>query len=117
MRQMAAQRKGGPALETQDEDGPGATDDGNDATPDTVECPNCKTQFDEQTMKITKMGLPVVQDDAAPGGKDLSDLLGGSAEPQVGPKGSAYDGTIGTQAATSALAGLFGGHGGAGARL
>ena len=116
MRQMAGERKG-PALETQDEDGPGATDDGNDATPDPVECPNCTTQFHAPTMKITKMGLPVQDDGQQPGGKDVADLLGGSAEPSVGPKGSAYDGTIGTQAATSALAGLFGGHGGPGARL
>lgn len=122
MRQMVGQRKGVPTLPTQD-DGPdvGKNDGtGGEQTPedsDVIECPNCKCQFNEETQDVVKPGLPLADPSGGqqPGGADLD--VGDSAGPTPGPKGSAYDGTIGTQAATAALSGLFGGHGGGGARL
>lgn len=114
MRQMAAMRKGGsPTLPTQ-ENGPDENQpDGSD---EPVTCPNCKCEFDEETMKVTKPGLPLADPSGGgeqPEGAEL-DMTGG---PVSGPKGSAYDGTIGQQAQTAALSALFGGSHGAGARL
>ena len=104
MRQMVGQRKGAPRVEM-----PGARQDEPDAPDDSdsdvVECPNCKTVFNEATGNIMTMGAKVEGGGAMDGSQGM-DLAGDLNVMAPSKYGGAHDAAYGSAVSGNLLSGL-----------